>query len=54
MSSTAHGKQPLALRLSMKKQKGESQAQNARYTANSIKIGPAGQKFKTSTSKREN
>ena len=27
MSSTAHGKQPLALRLSMKKQKGKSQAQ---------------------------
>ena len=54
MSSTAHGKQPLALRLSMKKQKGESQAQKARYTANSIKSGPVGQKFKTSTSKRKN
>ena len=26
MSSTAHGKQPLALRLSMKNQKGKSQA----------------------------
>ena len=53
MSSTAHGKQPLALRLSMKKQKGKSQAQKARYTAYSIKVVPVGQNFKTSTSKRE-
>ena len=38
MSSTAHGKQPLALRLSLKKQKSKSQAQKARYTANSIRL----------------
>ena len=53
MSRTAHGKQPLALRLSMKKQKGKSQAQKARYTANSIKVVPVGQNFKTSTPTRE-
>ena len=53
MSSTAHGKQPLALRLSMKKQKGKSQAQKGRYTANSIKVVPVGQNFKTSASKPE-
>ena len=53
MSSTAHGKQPLALRLPMKKEKGKSQAQKARYTAYSIKVVPVGQNFKTSTSKCE-
>ena len=37
----------------MKKQKGKSQAEKARYTANSIKVVPVGQNFKTSTSKRE-
>ena len=53
MSSTAHGKRPVALRLSMKKQKGKNQAQKTRYTANSIKAVPVGQNFKTLTSKRE-
>ena len=38
----------------MKKQKGKSQAQKARYTANSIKVVPLGQNFKTSTSKITN
>ena len=37
----------------MKKQKGKSQAQKARYTANSIKVVPLGQNFKTSTSKSQ-
>ena len=53
MGSTAHGKQLLALSLPMKKQKGKSQAQKARYTANSIKFVPVGQNFKTSTSKHK-
>ena len=37
----------------MKKQKGKSQAQKTRYTANSIKVVPVGKNLKTSTSKRE-